>query len=100
MTNPFSVNSKPGAAGTTGFTPMATRQTSAVISSSCPLLFFTLALTCPSQVSVTDSTEAPVITLMPCFLNARSSVMQESSSSLGSIRGSASISVTLVPNEL
>lgn len=35
----LSVNSRPGAAGTTGFTPMATRQTSAVISSSCPLLF-------------------------------------------------------------
>lgn len=31
------------------------------------LAVFTLALTCPSQVSVTDSTEAPVITLMPCF---------------------------------
>ena len=30
--NPFSVSSRPGAAGTTGFTPMATRQTSAVIS--------------------------------------------------------------------
>ena len=34
-----SSRSRPGAAGTTGFTPMAARQTSAVISSSCPLLF-------------------------------------------------------------
>ena len=73
---------------------------SAVISSSCPLLFFTRAFTFPSQVSVTDSTETPVMVLMPCFLKARSSVWQESSSSLGRMRGSASMSVTFVPNEL
>src|SRR4051812_774082 len=42
-------------------------------------------------------TRVPVRTLMPCFLNERSSSVEIASSSTGTMRGSSSISVTSLP---
>jgi hypothetical protein len=45
----------------------------------------------------TDSTDEPVITFMPIFLKDLSSCFETSSSSMGTILGKNSTSVTLVP---
>ena len=42
-------------------------------------------------------TLVPVSTLMPCFLNERSSSAETASSSTGTIRGSSSMIVTSLP---
>ncbi len=84
--------------GRTGATPMATRQTSAVISS-VPLAFSTVRVT-EFPLSLVPTTLLSTRHLMPCFLNDLVSVAPISSSSTGSRFGIISMMVTLVPNAL
>ena len=57
-----------------------------------------VALTCPPATSAL-ATLCPVLSLMPRFLNARSSSAETSASSLGTSRGRNSTMVTSVPSE-
>ena len=51
----------------------------------------------PSAPAFALVTLVPVSTLMPCFLNDRSSSAETASSSTGTIRGSSSMIVTSLP---
>ena len=63
---------------------------------SSPFLVFTVAFTPFPDVS-TAVTSVEVIIVIPLFLNERSSCLETSSSSTGTIRGMYSTTVTSVP---
>ena len=54
----------------------------------------------PAPVTSIDLVIVPVLMLMPCFLNAFSTVLETSASSIGITRSTISTTVHSVPNAL
>ena len=81
----------------TGPRPVATSRYSALIDCGLAVGAPGPRASTPSAPAFAAVTLVPVITLMPCFLNDRSSSADTASSSIGTSRGSSSMIVTSLP---